>query len=184
MDDDDDDVQMELAIEHNEDELLEHIILPRILPQEKSSKLYETELDLMKKMVANVENMANVIPPKTVELFQRLHRVHMICSKENVSHEINALRPGDTFAMFVHLQHTAIMIHVPSNESVDDVKNVIVSTIPTLHPGEIYKHDSDFEVIFDISTQNNNNCFSIFFSTFSFFIPVQLSGASNQSRIL
>lgn len=146
-DNDDDDMPMELAKKHKEDELLEHIILPRVLPQEKSLKLYETELDLMKKMVENVENMANVIPSKTVEFFQRLHRVHMTCSKENVSCEINTLCPGDTFAMFVRFQHTAIMIHVPSNERINDVKNVIVSTIPTLHPGEIYKHDSDFEVI-------------------------------------
>lgn len=162
MDDDDDDVPMELSIAHNEDELLEHIILPRILPQEKSSMLYKTELELMKKMVENVENMADIIPLKTVELFQRMQRVHMICEKGNVSQEINALRPGDTFAMFVRLQHTAIMIHVPSNEKINDVQNVIVSTIPTLHPGEIYKHDSDFEVIFNILTQNINNYSSIY----------------------
>lgn len=162
MDDDDDDVPMELSIAHNEDELLEHIILPRILPQEKSSKLYKTELELMKKMVENVENMADIIPSKTGELFQRMQRVHMICEKGNVSQEINALRPGDTFAMFVRLQHTAIMIHVPSNEEINDVKNVIVSTIPTLHPGEIYKHDSDFEVIFNILPQNIDNYSSIY----------------------
>ena len=149
---DDDDVPMDLAIDHNEDELMIHIILPRILPQEKSSKLYKTEVDLMKKMVENVENMANVLPSKTVALFQRLHRVHMVRTKENVSHEINALCPGDTFAMFVRLQHTTIMIHVPSNEKINDVKNVIVSTIPTLNPDEIYKYNSDFEVIFAIKS--------------------------------
>lgn len=141
------DVPMEMSNKRAYDELLEHIILPRILPQEKSSKLYETEHELMSTMVKNVECMANVIPSKTVEFFQRLHRVHMICSKENISREINSLNPGDTFALFVRLQHTAIMIHVPSNEKINDVKNVIVSTIPTLHPGEIYKHDSDYEVI-------------------------------------
>lgn len=61
--------------------------------------------------------------------------------------------------MFVRLQHTGIMIHVPSNEEIDNVKNVIVSTIPTIHPGEIYSHDSDYEVIFDI--------FNMFFHFFT-----------------
>lgn len=92
--DEEDDVAMKLAKRHKEDELLEHIILPRILPQEKSPKLYDTELDLMRKMVEVVENTANVIPTKTVELFQRLHSVHMNCTKENISQTINALRPG------------------------------------------------------------------------------------------
>lgn len=148
--DDSDDVPMRLAVKHDEDELLDHIVLPRVLPQEKSSKLYGTELDLMRRMVENIECMAHVIPPKTVELFQRLHRVHMVRTKENVAQEINDLRPGDTFAMFIRLQHTAIMIHVPSNEKIDDVQNVIVSTIPTLQPDTIYKHDSDFNVIFSV----------------------------------
>lgn len=148
--DDGDDVSMRLAVKHDEDELLDHIVLPRVLPQEKSSKLYETELDLMRRMVENIESMAHVIPPKTVELFQRLHRVHMVRTKDNVAQEINDLRPGDTFAMFIRLQHTAIMIHVPSNEKIDDVQNVIVSTIPTLQPDKIYKHDSDLNVIFSV----------------------------------
>lgn len=147
---DDNDVPMELAIKNVEDELLEHIILPRVLPQEKSRKLYDTEMSLMNKMVENVETMAHVIPAKTVELFQRLHSVHMDRTKENVSRHINNLHPGDTFAMFVRFQHTALMIYVPPNENdVDDVKNVIVSTITNLHPDEIYndKPGIDFMVI-------------------------------------
>lgn len=92
--DEDGDVPMILAKKHSNDELLDHIILPRVLSQEKSSKLYDTELELMKKMVETVENMANSIPPKTVELFQRLYDVHMNCTKENVSHVISSLAPG------------------------------------------------------------------------------------------
>lgn len=92
--DEDDDVPMILAKTHSYDELLDHIVLPRVLPQEKSSKLYDTELALMMKMVETVENMTNVIPLKTVELFQRLHNVHMNCSTENVSRVINSLNPG------------------------------------------------------------------------------------------
>lgn len=140
-------MDMKMSSEHNEDVLLHHVILPRVLPQKKTPRLYETEFNLMKIMVTNVKNLAQYIPSKTVELFERLHRVHMMCTKENISEEIKALQPGDTFAMFVRLQHTGLMIHVPSTENVNNVQNVIVSTIPNLHPVEIYSHESDFEVI-------------------------------------
>ena len=134
------------SFEPGDDELLHHVILPRVLPQQKSPRLYKTEMDLLMKMVQNVENLKEFLPAKTVEFFQRLHRVHAICTKENISREISALQPGDTFAMFVRLQHTALMIHVPLNEQINNVQNVIVSTLSNLHPDEIYKHDSDFEV--------------------------------------
>lgn len=146
-----DDVDMKLSSDPNQDDLLYHVILPRVLPQEKSPRsLYHTELDLMLKMVANVEDLSDSIPLKTVELFQRLRRVHMTLTKENISREIKDLNPGDTLAMFVRFQHTGLMIHVPMNEQCDDIKNVIVSTIPNLHPNEIYKHYTDFKVIFNI----------------------------------
>lgn len=125
------------------DVILHHVLLPRVLPQEKSPKLYEVELNLMTQMVKNVVNLVKCgIPSKTVELFRSLHEVHMKCNKENISKAINSLQPGDTFAMFVRLQHTGIMIYKK------DSQNIIVSTIPSLHPEKIYKHDSDYEVIF------------------------------------
>lgn len=142
---------MKLTIKHDEDVLLHHVILPRVLPQEKSPHLYDVEFNLMIKMVQNVEDLAEFIPPKTVELFQRLHRVHTMCTKETISREINALQPGDTFAMFVRLQYSGFMIHVPLNENVNDVQNVIVSTIPNLHPDEIYNHETDYEVFSNFS---------------------------------
>lgn len=141
------DVDMTLSYEHKEDVLLHHVVLPRYLPQERSPNLYDVELDLMSKMAKNVEDLSDFIPSKTVELFQRLQRVHTMCTKETISREINALQPGDTFAMFVRLQHTGFMVHVPKTETVDNVQNVIVSTIPNLHPVDIYQHDTDYEVI-------------------------------------
>lgn len=139
---------MELSNENNQDGLLHHVLLPRVLPQKKTYRLYDMEFNLMIKMVKNVEKLAQFLPPRTVEFFQRLYRVHMMCTKENLSREINALCPGDTFSMFVRLQHTAIMIYVPVNENANDIQNVIVSTVPvSLHPEEIYKNESDIEVI-------------------------------------
>lgn len=134
-----------------QDTLLTHIILPRFLPQQKP-RFYH-ELDLMSRIVDTVENLDEWIPSKTVELMQKLRRVHFECTPQVISEEINALRPGDTFAMFVRRQNCAFMIHKPSNGMVkveDEIaSNVIVATFPgNLHPGEIYKHDSDIEVNF------------------------------------
>lgn len=133
------------------DSLMQHIILPRKLPQKKSPYLYATEFEIMNQMVKTVESLSSWIPPKTVEMFQRLQRVHSECTPETISNEINALQPGDTFAMFVRFQFCAFMIHVPKKEQVNDVQNVIVASIPgSLHPSEIYKHDSDIKVNFVI----------------------------------
>lgn len=126
--------------------LLQHVILPRELPQEKSSHLYTTEFDLMNQMVKNVENLAGWIPSKTVQMFRRLRSIHAECTPENISLAISSLEPGDTFAMFIRPQFCAIMIHVPANER-PDVQNVIVASVTgSLHPKEIYQHDSDIKV--------------------------------------
>lgn len=131
-----------------QDLLMHHIVLPRILPQQKSPHLNQTEHDLMKDMVETVKNLSSWIPSKTVEMFNRLYKVHTECTSENVSTQINELEPGDTFAMFVRFQRCAIMIHVPPEERVNNVQHVIVATIPgSLHPSEIYEHESDIEVI-------------------------------------
>lgn len=139
-----DDVNMKLCFQHDEDVLLHHVILPRVLPQEESESLYQTEIDLMRKMVKTVKDLDTFLPSKTVEFFERLERTHLQCTKENISHEINELRPGDTFAIFMSFERTTFMIHVPLDGHNNDVQNVIVSTFP------IYMQENDFEVIFDI----------------------------------
>lgn len=52
--------------------------------------------------------------------------------------------------MFVRRQNCAIMIHMKSVEAneANEFGNVIVATFPgNLHPSEVYKYDSDIEVI-------------------------------------
>lgn len=129
--------------------LLNHVILPRVLPQTKPRSFQETEL--MVKMVNNVENLAKYkfMPPKTVELFKRLKRIHFECTPAVISEEINKLRPGDTFAMFVRRQNNAFIIYAPpvKDRNATIPQNVIVATfLGNLHPCEIYKHDSDVQV--------------------------------------
>lgn len=145
----------------SQDILLDHVLFSRVLPQEKPRQIYEQML--MIKMVENVENHSKWMPTKTVEMLQRLKKVHLECTPSVISEEINIMEPGDTFAMYVRRQNCAIMIHMPANELVsnEEIRNVIVATFPgNLHPREIYKHDSDLEVRFfffiDIHTGHNN----------------------------
>lgn len=130
--------------------LLNHVILPRVLPHTKPRSFQETQL--MVQMVNNIEILAKCpfMPPKTVELFKRLKRMHFECTPAVIAEEINSLRPGDTFAMFVRRQNNAFIIHAPPMPNSDKStipQNVIVATfLGSLHPCEIYKHDSDTQV--------------------------------------
>lgn len=132
----------------DEDTQLYHVLLPRVLPQENCD-LYKTEHDLLNEMVENVKSLSHCLPQKTVKLFQSMQKVHTENTRtpEIIANEINALEPGDTFAMFVRFQFCAIMIHIPSDEKPGNIQNAIVATIPgSLHPNEVYKYDNDIEV--------------------------------------
>lgn len=126
--------------------LLHHIVLPRVLPQNKQACGEGIELRLLSRMTENVENSLEWIPPATVRLFISLTRSHSVRTKETVSKEINALKPGESFAMFIRRQNTAFMIHMPKDQS-DEMESVIVMTFPgNVSPEQIYRHPSDLQV--------------------------------------
>lgn len=131
---------------HHHENLLYHIVLPRVLPQDKAACNEEFELSLLSRMTKNVENSLQWIPPATVRLFTSLQRTHTVLMKDLVSNEINALRPGESFAMFIRRQNTAFMIHMPADQ-IDGMKNVHVMTFPgNLSPEKIYGSCSDLQV--------------------------------------
>lgn len=141
-------MDFDISYTHKEDVQLHQVLLPRVLPQEKGD-LFKVEHDLMDLMAKSVEKLAKLLPSKTVKLFRSLQKVHTERTPIIVSNEINALGPGDTFAMFVRFQHSMIMIHIPSDEISNNIQNAIVATIPgSLHPNEVYNHESDMEVHF------------------------------------
>lgn len=136
--------------------LLNHIILPRFIPQSDSPSYYGTELQLFDEMIGNVMDLSEIIPSKTVALCKSMHKIHHDQAPKNISEEINALQPGDTFAMFVYRQNCTFMIYVPPDENVIDGKpqNAIVATFPgRLHPNEVYKCNSDIEVCVSLCTK-------------------------------
>ncbi|XP_055310983.1 uncharacterized protein LOC129573873 [Sitodiplosis mosellana] len=123
--------------------LMNHVILPRYLPQERSKNFHNEELALLSNMVENVERLAKSLPRNTVNMFHGLARVHKTLTPSVVSTEIRNLKPGDTFAMFVRRQNCAMMIHMPPERGDD---RVIAAIFPgNLHPKHISAAESDIE---------------------------------------
>lgn len=126
--------------------LLIHAVLPRLLPECKPT--YSQQLKLMNKMVENIESVAQYIPRQTLQLFQKMRKIHSDGTSigcTNIRTEIANLLPGDTFAMFVRYQNCTLMVHLLNNS---DEYNAVVATFPgDLLLSEIYQHESDIEVI-------------------------------------
>lgn len=145
---DNDEFDLEHPKHEKEDALMYHVVLPRVLPSKSSDFLHETESDLIDNMVKIAEKWTRFFPRETLQMLRKLRNFHDECLWEIVKHDINHLKPSESFAIFVRAQHCGIMIHVPKDEIVGDVQNVIVSTFPgRLDAKEIYSHESDIEVI-------------------------------------
>lgn len=145
---DDDEFDLEQPKLEKEDALMYHVVLPRVLPDKSSEFLHETESNMINYMVKNALAWERYMPPETLKMLRKLRSLHYTCKLETVRSDINNLKPGESFAIFVRAQHCGMMIHVPPNEMIGNVQNVIVSTFPgRLDAKEIYSHDSDIEVI-------------------------------------
>lgn len=68
--------------------LLQHVILPRVLSQKQQS--FSNEQKLIGQMIKNVENIAAFLPQKTVEMMERLKRVNKECTPELISQQIRS----------------------------------------------------------------------------------------------
>lgn len=155
-------------LQSNYENLLTHVVLPRVLPQQTSPDLWQQELDLLSHMSDNVQEMCEWLPPATVRLFESLKKIHMNIRPELVAEEIRMLEPGDTFGMFIRRQNCALMIHMPVEGNTNqptELRNVIISTFPgNIHPKEVYGHSSDIQVQLTLSKTYHNLVFSSIFS--------------------
>lgn len=138
----------------DEDLLMHHVVLPRVLPQETSEKLPLVELEIMNQMIKITQLWTHRLPEKTIKLLASLTRFRIECTPETVLAAINELSPGDSFAMCVRSQNFGILIQVPPqneeplNEVENDIQNVIVAIFPgNLDSSQIYKYNSGIEVI-------------------------------------
>lgn len=157
--------------------ILNHVVLPRWLPQEKPP--YLKQIKLMAKMVENVTDLSRILPSNTVNLMKRLRKIHSDGLTGNefmaeISKQIKGLkRPGDTFAMFVRRQNCTFMVHVPTANAdlnSDEPQNLILATFPgDMQNSDVYRFDSDLEVSFSEKywMKNTFSCLKI---THFFFI--------------
>lgn len=127
--------------------LLNHIVLPRYLPQKRSPNFCAEELELLKRMVQTVESFPEEMPENTLQMMRSLADFHVQKPfPKTIKLNIRDLQPGGTFAMFVRSQNCALLIHMlpkaPANS-----ENIVVCTFPgKLHPKEVYDNPSDLEV--------------------------------------
>lgn len=128
--------------------LLNQIVLPRHLPQNRSPNFCAEELELLKRMVDNVESLSESVPANTLQMMRTLADVHFKPYPKTIKKNINDLQPGETFAMFVRAQNCALVIHMLSDAPADS-ENIVVATFPgKLHPREVYRGNlSDLEVL-------------------------------------
>lgn len=129
------------------EDLLYHIVLPRVLPQNKSKNSEQHELALLSRITGAIRSLDKWVSPETLRFFNSFEQTHITRTPESISNEIKGLRPGNSFAMFVRRQNCGLMIHMPIEENeTTKIKTVVVSTFPgNLHPKNIY-NASDFQV--------------------------------------
>lgn len=133
--------------------LVNHIVLPHVLPTCRSDDFEEEDSALLKLMQFSIKSSVDLLPTSTVRLFETLRNIDSNHSSEIIHEEINALEPGNTFAMFVRQQNTAFMIYMPPEQNDNENKNVIVSTWGSVSPLQIYVNPSDLQVIENILCQ-------------------------------
>lgn len=123
--------------------LLMHVVFPRVLPHENYKDHERYELTLISRLNETIKEISDFLPSETVRFFASFNDIHnKMRTPDNISEKINALKPGDTFAVFVRRQNCAFLIHMP-----DDSNDVIVYTFPgNLHLKEIYGNAGDLQV--------------------------------------
>ncbi|XP_031636747.1 uncharacterized protein LOC116349465 [Contarinia nasturtii] len=139
--------------------LIVQIVLPRYFPPERSPNFVAEELELMKRMLQNVESLSDYVPINTVEMLRCLADVHLKLDPTIIRNKINFLQPGETFAMFVRAQNCGLLIHMLP-EAPADSEDIIVATFPAkVHPREVYNNPSDLEFNYPseaIKVKNSN----------------------------
>lgn len=178
-------IEMEDKIQFQED-ILNHVVLPRVLPQEKAQNPEQLELALLSSINDAVKQCKEWLPSSTVHLFESFERVHINRTPETISEEIKVLKAGRTFAFFVRRQNYAFLIHMPRDGNYrkpNQMKTVYVATFPgSFHPKEIYDHPSDLQVT--VSCDILCVFRIVFFSIrFDFSSSVRLSSSSLKSEI-
>lgn len=132
-------------------EMLNHVVLPRHLPQTKRTDLFEIEMNFLLRFADMIEDQEEWIPSLTVNMFIDLKcLIYADFSPDIIFELINELKPGGTFAMFLNGQNCMFIIYMPfteDNKQPDASTTVIVATFPASLGGKyIYRTFGGLEV--------------------------------------
>lgn len=131
--------------------LLNHILLPRFLPQQLSENLCYQELELLSRFVNEVELLNEWIPSATIDVLRKFLNVQRNVSADTIYYAINNLKPGQTFSILIRGQNCMLMIYMPDCNKVPvESTPVIVATFASGSPPDgssINNNIGDLEVI-------------------------------------
>lgn len=109
--------------------LLNHIVLPRFISAEAGVDAFAQEMTLLSRLNESVRGSLAWMPANTARLLASFERVHQSTESEDAIHaELNGLRPGATFAMYVRRRNTVFMCHMPARRATDGSVPVVVAT--------------------------------------------------------
>lgn len=128
-----------------EDMEYEYLIHQVVFGKEPPKTSVENERKLLREFIATIVEFQRHIPPQTLRLMQQFQKTLLEPNTEDVCQRINALVPGDTFAMLIRAQDTVFIIHMPDDK--DIFENVHVATFPASFPANvIYGSCGDLKV--------------------------------------
>ncbi|XP_031624364.1 uncharacterized protein LOC116341417 [Contarinia nasturtii] len=135
-------------------ELLNHVILPRFLPQMRRFSTYQHGFELLSRMTEVISANEKYIPASIIQTFWNMYSNHIISIPLTVCDNINALKSNDTFAMYVKGQDCMFTVHMPPIEAdqiPDESTPVIVATFQyNFHPSDINETFNDFEINYPV----------------------------------
>lgn len=100
--------------------LLRNVVLSRVLTKNILDDKDEQELILVRMWANAIRNCHKWIPRKTIQIFDRFELTQDDRTAETVSEQINALQPGETFAILLREQRTVFMIRMPANNTCNE----------------------------------------------------------------
>lgn len=124
------------------DQVLNHIILPRVLPDKLPEKEHVHESCLTEKFLYTINECAEWIPEKTIKAMKQFKDTHdNRTSGEFISEQIKSLESGDTFSMFIKNQKCVFLVHVPDDEINENETTLVqIATFPScVLLSEMYK---------------------------------------------
>lgn len=132
--------------------LLNHILLPRFTTIKSIAEWNLQDETLLEWMSQTMASSADWLPSHTIAMFESFKRVHEFRDDdETICRELNKLRPGETFAMYVRRQNTVFMCYMPADAAngyeINEATEVIVATFPgQVNAKDIYAHPLNLEV--------------------------------------